>query len=86
MSLDDGTKHVLDALSAVTVIGTLTTWLPPLAALVSIIWTGMRIVEMITGKPFSDRRKTRRYKTEHERKGAHRHAHVDIDVAGDDLE
>lgn len=53
----DTTKHIIDALSITTVVGTLTTWLPPIAALLSIIWTAMRIYEMVTGKQLSDRRK-----------------------------
>lgn len=43
-------KHIMDALSVVTVVGTLTMWLPPIAALLSIIWTALRLVEMWTGK------------------------------------
>jgi hypothetical protein len=46
-------KHVGDGVSVVTVIGTLTQVLPAVAALFTIIWTAMRIVEMITGKDFS---------------------------------
>lgn len=51
------TKHVIDSISIVTVVGTLTQWLPPIAALVTIIWTVLRIWEMITGVPIADRRK-----------------------------
>lgn len=50
------TKHIIDAISITTVLGTLTTWLPPIAALLSIIWTAMRIYEMVTGKQIADRR------------------------------
>jgi hypothetical protein len=46
-------KHVGDGISVVTVIGTLTQVLPAVAAIFTIIWTAMRIVEMITGKNFS---------------------------------
>ena len=38
-------KHVADVVSAVTVVGTLTMWLPPIAALLTIIWTTLRIYE-----------------------------------------
>lgn len=55
--LNETTKHIADAISITTVVGTLTTWLPPIAALLSIVWTAMRIYEMITGKQIADRRK-----------------------------
>ena len=46
--LNEGTKHVLDGLSLITVLGTLMDWLPALAAILSIIWTGIRIYETKT--------------------------------------
>ena len=46
--LSEGTKHVLDGLSLVTVLGTLMSWLPAVAALLSIIWTVLRIYESKT--------------------------------------
>jgi hypothetical protein len=46
--LNEGTKHVLDGLSLVTVLGTLMDWLPAVAALFTIIWTGIRIYETDT--------------------------------------
>jgi hypothetical protein len=46
--LNEGTKHVLDGLSLITVIGTLMNWLPAVAALLSIIWTLLRIYESKT--------------------------------------
>lgn len=46
--LNEGTKHVLDGLSLVTVLGTLMNWLPAVAALLSIIWTLLRIYESNT--------------------------------------
>jgi len=42
------TKHAIDAVSVFTVIGTLSDLLPPLAALVTIIWTSIRIMETET--------------------------------------
>ena len=39
----DTLKHVGDAISVGTLLGTLTAWLPPIAAFVTIIWTLMRI-------------------------------------------
>ena len=47
-------KHVADGVAAVTAIGTLMQLLPSVAALFTIVWTGMRITEMVAGKPFAD--------------------------------
>ncbi len=47
-------KHVADGVAAVTAVGTLLQLLPAVAALFTIVWTGMRIVEMIAGKPFAE--------------------------------
>ena len=44
----EGTKHAIDAVSVITVIGTIGEVLPPLAALFTIIWTGLRIYETET--------------------------------------
>lgn len=44
----EGIKHVTDALSVVTVIGTLAQVLPAIAALFTIVWTGFRIYETDT--------------------------------------
>lgn len=46
--VDEGVKVVGDALSVATVIGTLAQWLPSIAALFTIIWTGFRIYETDT--------------------------------------
>ena len=46
-------KHVADGVAAVTAVGTMMQLLPAVAALFTIVWTGMRIIEMIAGKPFS---------------------------------
>jgi len=48
--LSDSTKHVVDALSVATVLGTLVEFLPAIAALFTIIWTGIRIWETDTVK------------------------------------
>ena len=42
------TKHVVDALSLVTVVGTLVELLPAVAALFTIVWTAIRIYETDT--------------------------------------
>ena len=47
-------KQIGDGVSVVTAVATLAEVLPSIAALFTIIWTGMRIVEMIVGKPFSE--------------------------------
>lgn len=41
-------KHVGDALSVGTVLATIAGWLPAVAALVTIVWTGIRIYETKT--------------------------------------
>jgi hypothetical protein len=46
-------KQIGDGLSAFTAAATLMQWLPAIAALFTIIWTAMRIIEMVTGKEFS---------------------------------
>jgi hypothetical protein len=45
---DETIKHVADAASILTVIGTLTNVLPHAAALFTIIWTSIRIYETDT--------------------------------------
>jgi len=47
------TKTVLDIASLFTAFGAFFQVLPAIAALFSIIWTVMRIAEMVSGKPFS---------------------------------
>ena len=47
-------KHVADGVAAVTAVGTVMQLLPAVAALFTIVWTGMRITEMVAGKPFAD--------------------------------
>lgn len=44
----DHLKPIGDALSIGVVVATLATWLPALAALASLIWTGLRIYETKT--------------------------------------
>jgi hypothetical protein len=44
----DTVKHVIDGLSVVTVLGTLMDALPSVAALFTIVWTGIRIYETNT--------------------------------------
>jgi hypothetical protein len=53
--LTDPVKHTVDALAAVTAVGTLTTLLPPIAALLTIIWTGIRIYDRFKKKADSQK-------------------------------
>lgn len=46
--MDEAIKHVVDALSLVTVIGTLVDMLPSIAAIFTIVWTAIRIYETDT--------------------------------------
>ena len=46
--MNEAVKTTADALSVVTVIGTLAQVLPAIAALFTIIWTGFRIYETDT--------------------------------------
>ena len=44
----EATKHAIDALSFVTVLGTIVNILPAVAAIFTIIWTAIRIYETET--------------------------------------
>lgn len=48
MNYHDNLKYGGDALSAAVVVGTLAQWLPAAAALLTIIWTAIRIFETRT--------------------------------------
>lgn len=50
------TKHVLDALSVITVVGALVDILPAIAALFTIVWTGLRIWESDTVREWTKRK------------------------------
>lgn len=47
-SAHETTKAILDGVSVVTVVGTLVDMLPSIAALFTILWTGIRIWETDT--------------------------------------
>jgi len=53
----EATKQAVDAVSVVTVIGTLADILPAIAAIFTIIWTGFRIYELRTIQDWLKRRK-----------------------------
>lgn len=46
--LSDNAKYVGDSISVLTVVGTLMHYLPAIAALLTIVWTGIRIYETDT--------------------------------------
>ena len=46
--MPDSDKHLLDIVSIVTAVGTLTSFLPSIAAVLTIVWTGIRIYETET--------------------------------------
>jgi hypothetical protein len=46
--MDEALKYTVDALSLVTVIGTLVDMLPSIAAVFTIVWTAIRIYETKT--------------------------------------
>jgi len=55
MSQHETAKSTVDAISVVTVVGTLTDLLPAVAALFTIIWTALRIWETETVKKLTGR-------------------------------
>lgn len=48
--ISESAKHAVDALSLATVVGTLVEFLPSVAALFTVVWTGIRIWETDTVK------------------------------------
>jgi hypothetical protein len=53
----DTMKHIMDGLSVMTVVGTITKMLPAVAAMFTIIWTGIRIYESDTVQKLLGRNK-----------------------------
>ena len=51
-SMSDGGKHLLDAFSITAMLGALFDMLPAAAALVTIVWTTIRIFETETVRAF----------------------------------
>ncbi len=56
----DGGKFALDIISATVAVGTLASFLPPLAALLTIVWTLIRIWETETVRGWTGRLKARK--------------------------
>lgn len=48
-------KNIMDALSVITVVGALVDMLPSIAALFTIVWTGIRIYETDTVQRWLDK-------------------------------
>jgi hypothetical protein len=53
----DTVKHIMDGVSVVTAVGTITNMLPAVAALFTILWTGIRIYESETVQKLLGRNK-----------------------------
>jgi hypothetical protein len=54
-------KNTLDILSVIATIGSFLQVFTPIFGLIGAIWTLMRIAEMITGKPFAEIIKRKKY-------------------------
>jgi chromate transport protein ChrA len=59
--MQEETKAVVDAIAVGGTVGTLAGWLPPLAALATIIWTFIRILETETVQKLFKKMKSRYY-------------------------
>jgi hypothetical protein len=57
--LAEAAKHSIDAVSIATAVGTVLGWLPEIAALFTIIWTGIRIYESKTAQTYIIRNSTK---------------------------
>ena len=60
LNMDESTKHLLDFASIFTAVGTLLSWLPHLAAIFTILWTGIRIYETKTIQKMVANRKAKK--------------------------
>ena len=57
--MEEPTKQVVDVISFGTVIGTVSAILPPLSALFTIVWVGIRIWETDTVQELAGRKRRR---------------------------
>jgi hypothetical protein len=62
LNMDDSTKHILDFASIFTAVGTVLKWLPYLAAIFTIVWTGIRIYETQTVQTLIANRRAKKHK------------------------
>jgi hypothetical protein len=53
-TIPDHAKAAFDVTSVFAAFGAFFEYLPTAAALFSLIWTGLRIAEMVSGKPFHE--------------------------------
>lgn len=53
--LSDSTKQILDSISAFTAVASLLKWLPAIASLFTIVWTGIRIYDRLIKKTDSQK-------------------------------
>ena len=60
--MEEPTKQVIDVISFGTGIGTVSAILPPLSALFTIVWVGIRIWETDTVQELAGRKRRRDYK------------------------
>ena len=65
--MEEPTKQVIDVISFGTVIGTISAILPPLSALFTIIWVGIRIWETDTVQELCKRKNRRDRKADSRR-------------------
>lgn len=56
----ESVKHFVDGASALVTVAALTELLPPVAALLTIIWTALRIFDWVHRKVANRRRRNRR--------------------------
>tara|TARA_S200000501_G_scaffold205615_1_gene193330 strand:+ start:2694 stop:2906 length:213 start_codon:yes stop_codon:yes gene_type:complete len=59
MNMEEPTKQVVDMLSFATVLGTISAILPPLSALFTIVWVGIRIWETDTVQKLAGQKRRR---------------------------
>ena len=59
MKMEEPTKQVIDVISFGTVLGTISAILPPLSALFTIVWVGIRIWETDTVLELAGRKRRR---------------------------
>jgi hypothetical protein len=62
----DIVKNTLDIVSVFAAIGSFLQLLTPVFGLIGAVWTLMRIVEMISGKPFAEMVRRKKPDAEHE--------------------
>jgi hypothetical protein len=52
--MDHPIKHTIDFAAMITMLGTIMTFLPAIAALFTILWYILRFIEMFTGKTIAE--------------------------------